>query len=433
MLETQDKPIKFAEHWEAQDDAYRSLRERAMRKYGELGLPHTKLEDWRSTSIRDIIEMEFSDEEPMVGDVGAILDSVPLAKDAYIAVFVNGRYSQRHSNLEGVPSGVTVAPISEAHPAEIGTIASFENDAMTALNTARFTDGLYVHVPRGAKVERPIFAVFIATGNAPLVSYQRVLAIVEEGGKATLIETYMVPEGQKALLNSVTEVKVDERAAFDHAKLQLGSIDAFHLTHFQAEAAAESRIHQTNVTLGGAIVRNDSRAVLNGEYAEVTLNGLYIATGTQHIDNHTTLDHAKANCPSYELYKGVLDDQATGVFRGRIIVRPDAQKTDSKQSNMSLVLSDDATTFSKPQLEIFADDVKCTHGATIGKIDEESTFYLRSRGISVDAAQQLLTYAFASDVLADFPVESVKDALESLLFARLTAGVTLPKADEERA
>lgn len=433
MLETQEKPIKFAEDWSATADSYRELRESAMNKYRELGLPHTKLEDWRSTSIRDIVETDFSVDEPMIGDIGAILETIPLAENAVVAVFINGTFSARHSNIDEIASGVTIAPIASAQPDRLGSVATFEKDAFTALNTARFSDGLYVHVPRETTLSKPIFAIFIGTGEKPVAVHQRVLAIIEESAEATLIETHVVPNGQKAFINSVTECIVGSSAKLDHAKLQIGSTDAFHITHFQAEAAEQSRIHQTNVTLGGAIVRNDSRAVLNGEFAEVTLNGLYIATGTQHIDNHTTLDHAKANCPSFELYKGVLDDKATGVFRGRIIVRQDAQKTDSKQSNMNLILSDDATAFSKPQLEIFADDVKCTHGATIGKIDEEALFYLRSRGIPVESGRHLLTYAFASDVLADFPVEEVKEKLEALLFARFTSEGELPNNHDKRA
>lgn len=432
MLETKDKPIKFAEAWRAPDDRFRALRERAMTQYLQLGLPHTKMEEWRSTSIRAILETEFSENEPTVGDVGAILSEVPIDEDAILAVFVNGKFSPRHSRIQ--TEGFDVTPISETSIeklTQLGEIAPFDKDAFTALNTARFTDGLYIFAPKNKVIEKPIYAVFIGTNNQPSVSYQRVFAKIEANARATIVEAHIVPENQVIFANSVTEIDAKDGAEVEHVKLQLGSTNAFHITHFQSVTGEKTRLHQTNVTLGGRIVRNDTRARLNGEYGDVTLNGLYVGRGEQHIDNHTTLDHAKPNNPSFELYKGILDDRATGVFRGRIIVRPDAQKTDSKQSNMNLILSDDATVFSKPQLEIFADDVKCTHGATIGRIEDEALFYLRTRGIDAESARHLLTYAFASDVLEKLPVESLKLALENELFELFGEG--LNKAHEIRA
>lgn len=416
MLETSEKPIKFAGNWRAPNDAFRELRQRAMARYLELGLPHTKIEEWRSTSIRAILETGFSEDEAAVGDIGAILNGLPIEEDAILAVFVNGAFSARHSRLHGQ---IAVAPISATDSArlnDLGTIASFDKDAFTALNTARFSDGLFINVPNNATLEKPIFAVFIGTSDEPVVCQQRVLALLEEGAKATIVELHVVPEDEIVFMNSVTEVDTANDAELDYVRIQLGSVNAYHITHLQAKTGERTRLRQTNVTLGGRIVRNDTRARLDGENGDVTLNGLYIGRGEQHIDNHTTLDHAKPHNPSFELYKGILDDRATGVFRGRIIVRPDAQRTDSKQSNMNLILSDDATAFSKPQLEIFADDVKCTHGATIGRIEEDALFYLRSRGIDAESARHLLTYAFASDVLEKLPMESLKNSLEKELF-----------------
>ncbi len=393
---------------------YADLRRRAMDRFRQLGLPTTKDEEWRFTSTREIAESAFDFSGP---DVAVSLDDIDKAAmgDGTRLVIVNGKFSPKLSNIRSLPSGVAVANIAEVSDDRVGSIAEFDDAAFVALNTALFEDGYFVRVPKGVILETPIYAVFICTEG--VASNPRNILILDENSQATVIESY-VGMGGKSFTNAVTEGFIGDGAILEHAKLQLGSEEAFHITTQQWTQGRGSNAKSTTVTLGGALVRNDTNAILDGEGCESTINGLYVGRGEQHIDNHTRLDHAKAHCPSHELFKGVLDDKSSAVFNGKIIVRPDAQKTDSKQSNMNLLLSDDAVVNTKPQLEIFADDVRCTHGATIGRLDSDAMFYLRSRGIPEAEALNLLIYAFASDVIDRVRIPDLAERLEKMLFER---------------
>ena len=299
-----------------------------------------------------------------------------------------------------------------------------------ALNTAFFADGAYVNIPARTILEKPIHLQFISSGGAGVSSlndprphligaHPRVLIVMGEQSQAAVVESYAGPAGSEYFTNVVTEVVMHEQAVLDHYKLQHESNQAFHIGAIYVKAARSANCSSHSISLGGALVRNDVVAVLGGEGGHCTLNGLYLVDGHRHVDNHTTIDHAMPNCDSREIYKGILADKARGVFNGKIIVRPDAQKTDAKQTNRALLLSEDAQINSKPELEIFANDVKCTHGAAVGQLDKDAVFYLRSRGIGLVEARHLLIHAFAGDVLNRLPILAVRKGVEDVLHRQL--------------
>jgi Fe-S cluster assembly protein SufD len=293
----------------------------------------------------------------------------------------------------------------------------------TALNTAFLFDGLYLHVPSGVEIAEPIVLVYVADRSAAETVIQpRNLIVLEERAAAKVVEFYVSNDGGSYLTNAVTEVVLGKRARLEHDKVQFESLSAFHMAVTHVAQSKESVYRSNNFALGGKLVRNELTSAMNDERCECTLNGLSLGTGEQLIDNHTTIDHAKPNCNSWEVYKAVLAGRARGVFNGKIFVRKDAQKTDAKQTNKTLLLSDEATIDTKPQLEIFADDVKCTHGATVGQLDEQQVFYLRSRGIGADDARDILTFAFADEVVGHVSIEAVRDRLEQIIHLRLDEG-----------
>ena len=362
------------------------LRDRAFARFGELGFPTTHNEEWRFTNVAAIARTTFT----------------PVAADAFLA------YPESVKELK--PSA------AEAHLAKH---AAFDHNPFVALNTAFLGSVTVLEIPRGVVVETPIVITYEVPERpdlgTKLASHPRTLILVGEGAQCTIVETY---KGTGAYFtNAVTEIVVGDRAVVDHYKLQQESLSAFHIATLQTTIGQSAAFASHSISLGGALVRNDANATLS-EGSDATLNGLYIVNGTQHIDNHTIIDHAMPHGTSHELYKGILDGKAHAVFNGKIIVRKDAQKTDSKQTNKNLVLSDDSVVDTKPELQIFADDVRCTHGATIGQLDAESLFYLQSRGIGKSEARSLLTFAFAQDVIDRIKVQSLRDSLEKMLFEK---------------
>jgi Fe-S cluster assembly protein SufD len=386
-----------------------SLREAAFQRFAELGFPTTKDEEWRFTNVAPIARARFV---PASGPWGYSLGEYAGVQ----LVFMDGVFVGQASSLpEGVEAGVFD---DDAQP-HLARYASFQRNAFVALNTALLTTGAFVRVARGALVELPIQLVHIMTGGqADSLAHAQPRSLITIGASAqcTIVESYVGTPGAY-FTNAVTEIVVGEGAVVDHYKVQQESSDAFHVATMHASLGRSANFSSHSIALGGRLVRNDANVTLS-EGTEATLNGLYIVNGTQHIDNHTEIDHAKPHGTSHELYKGILDGKATAVFNGRIIVRKDAQKTDSKQTNKNLVLSDEAVINTKPELQIFADDVRCTHGATIGQLDEEALFYLQSRGIERAQARSLLTYAFAQDILDRVKVQSIKDQLEKVLFEK---------------
>jgi Fe-S cluster assembly protein SufD len=400
------------------------------------------------------VNTEPSDASPQtltLGDAARDLDCVRV-------VFVNGAYSPGLSSNGTLQAGVKVGSLARAlagnQPsleAHLARYAGFEDHAFVALNTAFMQDGAFIEISKGVVVDRPIHLLYISTANGqPTVTHPRNLILVGRGSQVNIIEAYAglgfanrtgnwkLETGKSKLdsdedelpasslqsnafyfTNSVTEVVAAEGAVIDYCKVQQESAQAFHVANLNIQQERSSSVTTHTIAFGSALDREEVTAVLRGEGAESLLHGLYVISGEQHVDNHTVIDHAKPHCSSRELYKGILDGRSSGVFNGKIIVRKDAQKTDSKQSNKNLLLSEDSVINTKPQLEIYADDVKCTHGATIGQIDQEAVFYLRSRGIGVKEARALLTQAFASDVIDKIKFEPVRARLRETLVARL--------------
>jgi Fe-S cluster assembly protein SufD len=418
--------------------ALRRLHKAAIARFDALGFPTPRHEDWKFTSLAPLLRVPFRLAEPGCEGVTAAALRPFTFRDSLQLVFVNGFYAPELSSLSARPPGVIATSLAAAvrdHPAKVephlARYARYEDQVFTALNTAFLRDGAFLFLPKGTVVEKPIHLVFVATAaTEPTVAHPRNLIVAGTNSQATLVESYVGLDAEVYFTNAVTEVAAGDGAVLDHYKVQRESTAAFHVATLQVHQDRSSNFASHYLGLGGALVRNEVRALLGAEGCECTLNGLYLATGRQHLDNHTVIDHARPHCASHELYKGILDGQARGVFNGKIFVRPDAQKTDAKQTNQTLLLSEDAVINTKPQLEIFADDVKCTHGATVGQLREDAVFYLRSRGIGREAARSLLTFAFANDIISRVRVEPIREQLEALLLAtqHLPAGPSLKEA-----
>ena len=399
-------------------------RESALAKFERLGFPTTKLEQWRFTSIAPIAERTF-----VLGDAAGAPDDAaltrPLSAPAAHAVCVNGRFSPRLSDLGILPEGVQISSLDAALASAPELIEPYldkltptQTSAFTSLNSAFLRDGIVIFLAKGVVVERPIEVTFASlAGKGATIVHPRLLVVAGEASQMTVLERY-VGEGA-AFTNAVGEVWLGANAVIDHYKLQEEPAGAFHIASMFMHAGRAGNFSSHSLTFGGGLVRNEVMATLDGEGNDCTLNGLYVGRDTQLVDNHTTIDHARAHCSSHEVYKGILAERSRAVFNGKIIVRPDAQKTDAKQTNKALLLSDDAVIDTKPELEIFANDVKCTHGAAVGQLDETAMFYLRSRGLGVAEARAMLVRAFAGDILNRVKIEPVREYLEGILTARL--------------
>jgi Fe-S cluster assembly protein SufD len=410
----------------------RALRRTALERFQSFGFPTTKNEDWHFTSVARIAEADFL----TLTAPGGELTRQDLARFGFgraewrTLAFVNGRFDPELSDLDGLPDGVRVLPLDSAWrempqvlERYVGQIAAFDEpaQAFTALNTAYMMDGAVVHVAKDVAVDRPIHLLFVSDAMAARgVMYPRNLIVAERGSKATVVETYAAVGDAHYFTNAVTEVVVAEGATLTHLKLQRESQRAFHVGTVDVRQARDSHYVSFSFGTGGALSRSNIYTVLGGEGCGATLNGLYMLDGDQHMDHQTRIEHAEPNCYSREVYKGVLDGTSHGVFNGKVYVRPVAQKTDGKQTNNTLLLSERAQVDTKPQLEIFADDVKCTHGATIGRLDQTALFYMKSRGVGTELARQLLTHAFAADVIETIELEAVRDGLEKLTLERFT-------------
>lgn len=401
------------------------LKRNALARFELVGFPAAKSEAWRHTNLAPIVKTkwELADGES-AADVRTLVEQFTFGREAVVElVFVNGRYHGELSRIGKLPKGVRVGSLAEAVAAEGEVIqrhlakhASIEANPFVALNTGFVSDGAYIHLPTGTTIEQPIHLLLISTGGErPTVSHPRVLVVAEDNVHATVVESYVGTPDQAYFTNAVTEIATGADCHIDHCRLQQESLKANHVSTMQVELGRSTTFVSHAVTTGGRLTRNDLNCLMNGEHAYATLNGLVIIGGDQHCDNHTLLHHEKPNCPSHELYKHVLSGKATGVFKGQIFVQKDAQKTDSKQNSKTLLLSDDAYMNSQPALEIYADDVKCTHGSTTGPVDEDMVFYLRTRGVSLEAARHLLTYAFAADVTRRIKVEPVRRRIENYM------------------
>jgi Fe-S cluster assembly protein SufD len=404
------------------------VRRAALARFAEEGFPTTRSEDWRYTNLAALAEAPFT---PVHGSARGRLPAAALERLALTdqdwprLVFVDGRYSEKLSSPQARPGGARIGTLAEAMITDgelverhLARHARWETNVFAALSTAFVEDGAFVYLPPEAIGEAPIELVFVVTTPGVLV-HPRTLIVAGPHSRATVIERYVGLAGEAYFTNAVTEVAAAAGAAVDHVVLQEQALDAFHVATLQATLERDSAFSSCAATFGGRLARTTLGLELAGQGASGSLSGLYVVDGRQHVDNHVTVDHAVPRCSSRQLYKGVLDGHSRAVFNGRILVRRDAQKTDANQTNKHLLLSEGVEVDSKPQLEIFADDVKCTHGAAEGQLAPEALFYLRSRGLDEATARALLTYGFAQEVVEQVALEPVRAHLDRTLLARL--------------
>ena len=413
--------------------ALAEVRERAYQAFAALGFPTSKDEEFRYVSLRVLEEGGF---KPAYGaNVERYeTDAAPLGGlDVHEITFVNGQYAPEVSSHDVLPEGVFVGTLADAFEADedrvmahLGKVATLQgklgstnDERFVHLNTAYLGEGAFVFVPRGTSLERPLHLRFLTKADhGPLAVFPRTLIVLEDGATAKIVESYGHLQGV-AFSAPVTEIVLGRDANLEITRAQLDGPDSVHVSNTAVSQSAGSTLTHNNLNLGGKVVRHDVNAWLGGEHTETWLNGAAVGARNEVVDNHTRIDHAMPNCHSFETYKSILDDEATGVFNGKIFVYEDAQKTDAKQTNQGLLLSNKATFNTKPQLEIFADDVKCTHGATVGQLRDDALFYLRARGVPKAQAEAMLVYAFAAEVFEKVTVIDAKDALEALLFEKL--------------
>lgn len=396
---------------------FAELRRKAIEKFAERGFPTGREESWRFTDVTPIAEIPF---KPAAGTANPN-QFAGLANGALKAcqiTFVDGRFAPSFSSLD-LPAGVGVTSVGEilrTAPGVLAPLVQVPDDPFAALNTAFFRDGAAIRIADGVQVERPIHVLCLSSLHGePYVMHPRTVISLGEGSRATVVKSFLGPSGGTYFLNAVTTVLLDQGASLDLTKVQRESQQAFHVEKLDVRASRGASFTHHSISLGAKIARNDFNVALEGEGAECSLFGLYEVAGGQHVDHHTSIDHAQPNCTSRELYKGVLDGRARAVFDGRIVVRPGAQKTSAVQTNKNLLLSKEALVHTKPQLEIFANDVKCKHGATIGQLDEGMLFYMRSRGIGLAEARRLLIHAFAGEIVDTVKADAVRSQIGGCL------------------
>ena len=400
----------------------KDIRSDAIARFESLGFPNMKQEAWRFTSVAPITEKTFE----LAPEVSVAGYRVEGHGDSRL-VFVNGHFNEELSRVGSLPPGVRVysmlrAPafVADVARANLAKHATYQDQPFAALNTAFIRDGAFVHVPPKVTLPEPIELVFLTVpGASPQLAQPRTLIIVEREARATIVERYAGLGEGVYWTNAVTEIVAGDGARVDFYRVQRESAKAYHVATTQTHQGRDSTVNLHTVAFGAALARHDIGAVMAGPGGTLILNGLYLLDGAQHADHHTTIDHAADHCESHEYFNGVLDGKSRGVFTGRIIVRPGAQKTDSKQTNNNLLLSSDAHADSQPQLEIYADDVKCTHGSTVGPLDPRALFYLESRGIGERDARRLLTYGFAAEILGRMEVAPLRAQLDAIVRGRL--------------
>lgn len=386
-----------------------AIRKNALSAFYELGFPTTKQEEWKYTNVAPISKAAFKYSAAPAHVDTALVKAVLLPNiDQWVVTFVNGHFVAEQSQLNGLSDGVVVTTLLSAYAthgavleANLSKYVKHQKNSFTALNTAFINDGVFIYVPAGVEVRKPIHLLFISTESAtPIASHIRNLVVVEERAKVDLVFNYRSVGNHANLTNVVTEISAKKESRVELVKVQQECETAFHVEHLHTHQHERSDVRLFSLALGSAISRNDMSVIIDGEMAECNLNGLYIVAGEQLIDHHTFMHHIHPNCPSHELFKGILMEKGRAVYNGKVYVNAEAQKTDSKQTNRNLLLSDDAIVDTKPELEIFADDVKCTHGAAVGGMNESHSFYLKTRGITEESAKGILTVGFAAEATA---------------------------------
>jgi len=407
-----------------------SVRKGGLACFAELGLPTLHDEDWRFTNVAPIDKMMFKPvlEPAHHGVTEKVLSQFPFtALAGGKLVFVNGQFAPELSSIAKLPEGVKVMSMAAALATEPALVekhlfrfARTDLNAFTALNTAFFQGGAFIYAPAGQAVAEPIHLLFVSTAKDPgTTAHPRNLIVAERDSRVTVIESYVSLSNTAYFTNSVTELVAGDNAVVEHLKFQDENQQAFHIATVAAHFGRASNVVTHSIALGAKLSRTNIYATLAGEGLECILNGLYLTRGEQLADHYMVVEHAQPHCASHEYFNGILADKSKGVFHGRILVRPGAQKTDAKQTNKNLLLSDDATADTKPQLEIYADDVKCTHGATVGQLNDESIFYLRTRGLGLDTARRMLIHAFAGEIIDRVRCAAVRQELDRLVWDRL--------------
>jgi Fe-S cluster assembly protein SufD len=414
------------------------LRESAFDRFEQLGFPTTDEEEWKYTNVAPLTKIDFeplpfADADAQSFDAARLKGFTYEEARASRLVFVNGSYRQELSSVEALPEGVVVHDLRRALDdarnekilrEQLARGADYNLNGFTALNTAFAGSGAFLQIPQGVRVEAPLHVLFLSDAQeeaSPAASFPRLLIVCERDSAATVIESYAATVDGVYLTNAVVEVVLADNARLEHYKVQNESPRAFHIATTTAELGRSSSFNSTSITLGAQLSRHDIRVLLDSEGAECSVDGLYIVGTGQHADTHSLIDHRQPHCTSRQLYKGILDGKSRAVFNGKVFVREGAQQTDAQQTNRNLLLSNEARVDTKPQLEIFADDVKCAHGATVGQLEDEELFYLASRGLHPDIARNLLTYGFAEEVIEKIKIESIKAQLDEAVLNRLHA------------
>jgi Fe-S cluster assembly protein SufD len=413
-----------------------TVRKEGFNAFSKAGLPTRRNEEWKYTSISDLFKKEYHiPGDDAGGEINpASLDGIRLPgyENANELVFVNGRYSAELSTIRSSEQQLVILPLEEAAKGafaqlvgeHLGKSDLFVRDGIHALNTSFIYGGIFICVNKNQVLEHPVYLYHLSdTSRYPVLAQPRSLVIVEESARLQMVETYQTTGAMDSFTNEVVEVVVGTNAIMEYYKIQNDAVHASQVGTTHIRQIGKSYVHTVVVTLNGAMIRNNTNIIMEEAGNEAHMYGLYLLKGASHVDNHTLVDNTRPNCFSNELYKGVMDQKATGVFSGKIFVRPDAQKTNAYQSNKNILLGDEASVNTKPQLEIFADDVKCSHGCTVGRLDEEALFYLRTRGISKEHAQAMLLQAFASDVVEQIKIEPLRQYTEALIERRLSEGI----------
>lgn len=419
----------------------RRMREEAFERFLERGFPTAREEDWKYTDVAAIRQGLFSPAAAIPPEIREeeIGRLVPGSMDRHLVVFVNGNYSPGLSRLPTLPAGVQIGSLSAALRDDPGRLEPYfarfagrRGNGFVDLNTALMEDGAFIHLPRGTSIPDPVHLLFVtAAGDQAVMTHPRILVAADEGTQATVVEHYVHCGAGTYLTNAMTEIAAGRHAAITRYKIQEEGPDAYHIALVRAYQEAVSRYTSHSASFGGALSRNDVDVVLGGEGAECVLDGLSLGDGHQHLDTHVSVDHLKPRGTSRVLYGAILNGRARGVFGGKVVVHKDARKTDARQTSRNLLLSRGAEADSRPQMEIYADDVKCGHGATVGQLDEEKVFYLRSRGVDEAFARNLLTYAFASEVLDRFEILPIRREIETKLMAWLPGGQRIKEFHDE--
>jgi Fe-S cluster assembly protein SufD len=403
------------------------LRKEAILNFAELSFPNARDEEWKYTNVAPLLKYNFKPSLTRGNITDEQVNKFLFDKlEHNLLVFVNGHFDEKLSRIKDLPKGVVAGSIADAIKQKLSVIdkhfgkyADFKSQIFTALSTAYLKDGAFIYVPDGKVIEDAFHVLFLtASGDDKILTQPRNLFIAGKNSQVTIIEHYSSLSEDIYFTNAVTEIFADENAVVDHIKLQEESKKAFHIGRMEVDQERSSNFSSHAISFGADLARNDFNTKFNDEGGESMLNGLFLLDGTQLFDVHTMIDHAKPHCNSHEHYKGILDDKSRGVFNGKVMVRRDAQKTNAFQENNNIILSNDALVNTKPQLEIFADDVKCSHGATIGQLDKDSMFYLKSRGIGEETARTILIHAFAIDVIKSIKVKAIKDYIEEILSNR---------------